>query len=68
MTYGEALEHLTAMFGMPDVTARNVLLVAFKGQNAWFGGPAGPYRMVHGHGDGYRVLADGYVPAANGPA
>jgi hypothetical protein len=63
MTYDEALEHLTSMFGLPELTARNMLLVAFKGQNAWFGGPTGPYRMVYSQeSNGFRVLADGYAP------
>lgn len=61
MTYDEAFEHLTGQFGMPDLTARNVLLDAFKGQSAWFGGSQSPYRLVHEQASGYRVLADGYV-------
>jgi hypothetical protein len=67
MTYDEAFAHLTTTFGMSSLTARNVLLDAFKGQNAWFGGSTSPYRVVHsvvhGRTDGYQVLADGYVPA-----
>jgi hypothetical protein len=66
MTYAEALEHLTTTFGMSDLTARNVLLDAFKGQSAWFGGSRSPHRLVHTQADGYRVLADGYVPPVEG--
>jgi hypothetical protein len=65
MTYDEAFGHLTAVLGMADLTARNLLLTAFKGQSAWFGGSQGPHRLVHdrqaGRESGYRVLADGYV-------
>ena len=65
MTYDEAAERLTGVFGMQDLTARNVLHDAFKGQNAWFGGSQSPYRIVHDRqadrGSGYRLLADGYV-------
>jgi hypothetical protein len=65
MTYDEAMERLTGVFGLPDLTARIVLLDAFKGQSAWFGGSQSPYRIVHDQqadrGSGYRLLADGYV-------
>jgi hypothetical protein len=65
MTYDEAMERLTGVFGMPDLTARNLLHDAFKGQSAWFGGSQSPYRLVHGRqadrGCGYHLLADGYV-------
>jgi hypothetical protein len=65
MTYDETLERLTGVFGLPDLTARNVLQDAFKGESAWFGGSQSPYRIVHDRqadrGSGYRLLADGYV-------
>jgi hypothetical protein len=65
MTYDEATERLTGVFGLPDLTARNLLHDAFKGQNAWFGGSQSPYRIVHDRqadrGSGYRLLAGGYV-------
>lgn len=65
MTYGEAFGHLTAVLGMPGLTARNLLLAALKGQGAWFGGSQSPRRLVHDRSAdreaGYRELADGYV-------
>ena len=61
MDYTEALEHLTTKFGMPDLTAHNVLVVAFHGQTAGFGGSQSPHRVTYNQQDGYRVLADGYV-------
>lgn len=65
MTYDEAFARLTTEFSMPDLTARNLLLDAFKGQSAWFGGSQSRHRLVHDRGAtrdaGYRVLADGYV-------
>jgi hypothetical protein len=65
MTYDEAMERLTGVFGLPDLAARNVLLGASKGQSAWFGGSQSPYRIVHDRqadrGSGYRLLADGDV-------
>jgi len=61
MTYDEALERLTGVFGLPDLAARNVLQDAFKGESAWFGGSQSPCRIAHDRGSGYRLLADGYV-------
>ena len=65
MTYSEAFARLTTEFATPDLTARNLLQTAFKGQSAWFGGSQSPYRLVHDRGatreNGYRVLADGFV-------
>jgi hypothetical protein len=65
MTYEEAMERLTGVFGLPELTARNVLSGALAGQSAWFGGSQSPYRLVRdrqaARGSGYRLLADGYV-------
>jgi hypothetical protein len=62
ITYDEAMGCLTGVFGLPDLTARNVLSVALAGQSAWFGGSQSPYRLVHdrqaGWESGYRLQAD----------
>jgi hypothetical protein len=68
LTYEQVLARLTGQFGMPDLTARNLLHAAFKGESAWFGGS--PWRVVHESGtsreDGYRLLADGYAVREEG--
>jgi hypothetical protein len=70
LTYEQALARLTGQFGMPDLTARNLLFTALKGESAWFGGSRSPWRVVHESGtsreDGYRLLADGYVVRKEG--